>query len=75
MAKVSILMNCYNSDRYLKESIDCVLDQTYKDWEIVFWDNQSTDSSAKIVKSYNEKRINTIMQINIRHYMKEGTVH
>jgi len=57
VAKVSILMNCYNSDRYLKESIDCVLDQTYKDWEIVFWDNQSTDSSAKIVKSYNEKRI------------------
>ena len=57
MAKISILMNCYNSDEYLKESIDSVIKQTYKDWEIIFWDNQSTDNSAKIVKSYNDKRI------------------
>ena len=54
---VSIMMNCYNSDTYLKESIDCVIKQTHKDWEIIFWDNQSTDNSAKIVKSYNDKRI------------------
>ncbi len=57
MAKVSILMNCYNSEAYLKEAIDSVINQTYQDWEIIFWDNQSTDSSAKIAKSYNDKRI------------------
>tara|TARA_Y100000996_G_scaffold415420_1_gene410069 strand:+ start:4373 stop:5305 length:933 start_codon:yes stop_codon:yes gene_type:complete len=55
--KVSILMNCYNSDRYLRESIDSVINQTFSDWEIIFWDNQSTDDSAKIVASYNDKRI------------------
>jgi glycosyltransferase involved in cell wall biosynthesis len=55
--KVSILMNCYNSDTYLKESIESVLDQTYDNWEIIFWDNQSTDDSAKIAKSYKDKRI------------------
>jgi glycosyltransferase involved in cell wall biosynthesis len=50
-------MNCYNCDKYLKEAIDSVLAQTYTNWEIIFWDNQSTDKSAEIVKSYNDKRI------------------
>ncbi len=54
---VSIIMNCYNSDRYLKETLDSVFNQTYQNWEIIFWDNQSTDNSAKIIKSYQDKRI------------------
>lgn len=54
---VSIIMNCYNSDTYLKEAIDSVIAQTYQNWEIIFWDNQSTDKSAEIVKSYSDKRI------------------
>lgn len=57
---VSIIMNCYNSSRYLKEAIDSVLAQTYTNWEIVFWDNQSTDESAEIVKSYDDPRIRYI---------------
>ncbi|PLX67337.1 MAG: hypothetical protein C0602_10450 [Denitrovibrio sp.] len=54
---VSVIMNCYNSDKYLREAIDSVIAQTYQNWEIIFWDNQSTDSSAEIVKSYDDKRI------------------
>ena len=54
---VSILMNCYNSDLYLTEAIDSVINQSYIEWEIIFWDNQSTDDSAEIVKLYNDKRI------------------
>ncbi|MDP0562375.1 MAG: glycosyltransferase [Candidatus Endonucleobacter sp. (ex Gigantidas childressi)] len=54
---VSVIMNCYNSDTYLKEAIESVLLQTYENWEIIFWDNQSTDNSAKIVKSYDDNRI------------------
>ena len=54
---VSVIMNCYNSDKYLKEAIDSVTAQTYANWEIIFWDNQSTDKSAEIVKSYNDERI------------------
>ena len=49
---ISIIMNCYNSDRYLKEAIDSIYAQTFTDWEIVFWDNVSTDSSAAIANSY-----------------------
>jgi len=54
---VSVIMNCYNSDKFLKEAIESVLNQTYKNFEIIFWDNQSTDNSAKIVQSYDDKRI------------------
>jgi len=54
---VSVIMNCYNCEKYLKESIESVINQTYKNWEIIFWDNQSTDNSAQIVKSYNDNRI------------------
>jgi len=52
---VSIVMNCYNSDKYLQEAIDSVYTQSYSNWEIVFWDNASTDNSAGIVKSYDER--------------------
>ena len=38
---VSIIMNCYNGETYLQESINSVLSQTYKNWELIFWDNQS----------------------------------
>jgi glycosyltransferase involved in cell wall biosynthesis len=55
--KISILMNCYNGDRFLKEALDSVYAQTYKNWEILFIDNCSTDNSAKIAKSYNDGRL------------------
>ena len=54
---VSVIINCYNGELYLKETIDSVLSQTYKNWEIIFWDNRSVDNSAKIVKKYTDKRI------------------
>ena len=49
---VSVLINCFNSETYLKKAIESVYAQTYKNWEIIFWDNQSTDSSAQIAKSF-----------------------
>ena len=53
---VSIIMNCYNGETFLHESIKSVLSQTYKNWELIFWDNRSEDKSAEIFKSYNDKR-------------------
>ncbi len=52
---ISIVMNCYNSDQFLKEAIDSIYAQTYTNWEIIFWDNASTDNSAAIAKSYDER--------------------
>ncbi len=53
---VSIIMNCYNGETFLHESIKSVLSQTYENWELIFWDNKSEDKSAEIFKSYNDKR-------------------
>ena len=54
---VSIIMNCLNGEKYLSNAIDSVIKQTYKNWELIFWDNQSTDNSASILKRYKDKRI------------------
>jgi glycosyltransferase involved in cell wall biosynthesis len=55
MPKISVLMNCYNGEKYLKEAIDSIFVQTFTDWEIVFIDNCSIDNSAEIAKSYGDK--------------------
>lgn len=55
MPTVSIIMNCYNGEKYLKEAIDSVYAQTFKDWEIIFWDNLSTDKSPEIAKGYDKR--------------------
>jgi glycosyltransferase involved in cell wall biosynthesis len=54
---ISVIMNCYNGERYLREAIDSVLAQRFERWEIIFWDNQSTDHSADIFKSYTDVRL------------------
>ena len=52
---VSVIMNCYNGEKYLREAIDSIYAQTYTNWEIIFWDNVSTDSSADIAKTYDKR--------------------
>ena len=54
---VSILMNCFNGEKYLQEALDSVVNQTYKNWELIFWDNQSNDRSAEIFKKYKDERM------------------
>ena len=60
---VSILMNCRNGERYLRAAIESVLAQTYRNWELIFWDNQSTDGSAAICRSYSDPRIRYFFSI------------
>ena len=54
---VSILMNCFNGEKYLHEALESVINQTYKNWELIFWDNQSNDRSAEIFKNYKDNRM------------------
>ena len=54
---VSIVINCYNGEKYLRQSIESILDQSYQNLELIFWDNHSTDQSKNIIKSYDDKRI------------------
>ena len=53
---VSVIVNCFNGEKYLKEALASVLNQSYENWEIIFWDNQSNDKSSIIFKSYKDKR-------------------
>ena len=55
MALVSILMNGYNAEAYLREAIDSIYNQSFSDWEIIFIDNCSTDNTKAIIDSYDEK--------------------
>lgn len=57
MPKVSIIMNCYNGEQYLAMAIQSVLNQSYTNWELIFWDNQSSDHSADIFKSFSDPRL------------------
>ena len=52
---VSVIINCYNGERFLKEAIDSVYAQTFSDWEIILWDNASTDNTAEIAMSYDDR--------------------
>lgn len=54
---VSIIMNCHDGENYLNESLKSVQFQTYKNWELIFFDNKSQDNSIKILKKFKDKRI------------------
>lgn len=54
---VSVIMNCYNGEEYLKQALNSLQMQSYKNWELIFYDNSSTDKSALIIKKYKDKRI------------------
>ena len=49
-------MKCYNEEKFLRESIESVIAQTYTNWELKFWVNQSTNHSTEIYKSLDDKR-------------------
>ncbi len=53
--KVSFGLPVYNGERYLNECLDCLLGQTYQDFEIVISDNASTDDTESICRSYADR--------------------
>lgn len=57
---ISIITPMYNAEKYILETIQSVLRQTYQDWEMIIVDNKSTDKSREIVKSVNDDRVKLI---------------
>lgn len=68
--KVSIVLTSYNHERYIKESIESVLSQTFKDFELIIVDDCSKDNSWEIIKSFTDPRIKAIR--NPRNLRTEG---
>jgi len=63
---ISIIIPVYNTEQYLRECLDSVVNQTYKNLEIIIIDDWSTDNSGKICDEYanNDKRIKVLHQKN-----------
>ena len=61
---VSIIVNCYNGEKYLQDAINSIYAQSYQNWEIIFWDNNSNDNSAEIALSCDKK---------LRYYKSQST--
>ena len=55
--KVTIIISAFNHEKYVAESIQSVLDQSFQDFELIIIDNGSTDSTFKIIKTFNDSRI------------------
>ena len=62
---ISVIINVYNGEKYIKRCIDSVINQTYKNLEILIINDGSTDNTLSICKSYNDKRIRIINQKNM----------
>lgn len=60
---VSIIMPCYNAERYIAQSIESVLAQSYQNWELIITDDASTDKSVEIISKYskNDDRISVMV--------------
>jgi glycosyltransferase involved in cell wall biosynthesis len=62
--KISVVMSVYNSEKYIREAVESILNQTFTDFEFIIVNDGSTDNSLKIIKSYKDERIVIISQNN-----------
>lgn len=52
---ISIIIPCYNAERFLRQTLDSVLGQTYTDWELICVNDGSTDDTSTILDTYSQK--------------------
>jgi glycosyltransferase involved in cell wall biosynthesis len=64
-SKVSVIMNCLNGEKYVKAAIESVYAQSYPNWEIIFLDNASSDSTPAIVRGFDDR---------LRYFRNDRTV-
>ena len=61
---ISIVIPCYNGEKYLSQSIESCLNQTYNNIELIIVDDGSTDSTSEMLKSFEDPRIYIFHQKN-----------
>ena len=83
--KISVIMPVYNSEKYLVQSINSILKQTYHNFEFIIIYDGSTDNSLSIINSYKDNRIKVIsnevnigisesLNIGINHIILQGWI-
>lgn len=60
MSKITALMSVYNGEKFIRESIESIINQSYSNFQLLIIDDASTDETVKIIKSFNDKRIRLI---------------
>ena len=63
---VSVIMNCHNGEKYLEQSVKSIINQTYNNWELIFWDNDSNDNSKNIIYNFSDDRIKYFKSTNFK---------
>ena len=53
---ISIIINCYNGAEYLEETLQSAKNQSFQDFEVIFWDNHSSDRSKSIFSEIKDER-------------------
>ena len=82
---ISVIINFHNGEKYLKNSVKSVIEQNYKNFELILWDNASTDNSKLVIGNFDDNRIkyfrNPIKddlykaEIKLYHIPKENLLH
>ncbi len=55
--EISIIIPSYNYEKFITRAIDSVINQTFKNWELIIIDDGSKDNSIRLIKQYKDKRI------------------
>ena len=77
MPKISVIVPIYNSEKYLRDCLDSIIDQTFLDFELILVDDESTDKSGSICDEYaaTDNRIRVFHQknkLNRKHAKKRA---
>lgn len=58
--KVSVILTSYNHEAYIAQAVESILNQTYRDFELIIYDDCSSDRSVEILSSYHDERIRLV---------------
>ena len=58
---ISVIMNCHNGSKFINRSVNSIKKQSYKNWELIFWDNIQL-ILRKVIKNIKDKELNTFFK-------------